>query len=236
MPKFCPKCGKGLKPGTQFCAVCGARMRPKPAPKPVQQTVQTIQPVAPPPPPPKSGSGCGVGCAIGCLTIILVTLLILGILIGLVYYFFFLRESEPGSYFDIDPKSKAEKTVKCDDSLSCLEDNLKKCAPAKGEADMGDFARAEFEILGLNSGSDSCVVYVKITEVKELPQGLDVIPNFILEGLFENLSLECLIPERVYNKGIDQVGDYVGENMYEACKGPLFDLAEKFGVDLEELE
>lgn len=168
------------------------------------------------------------GCLIGCLIIILVVLLILAILIGTGYYFLSrIKKSEPGDYFDIDPKSKIEKTIKCGDSLTCLEDSLKKCAPAKGEADLGGFAKAKFEVLGLAKDNSSCVVFVKISELKELPEGLDVIPNFILEKIVGDLSFECLIPEKVYQKGIEGVGEYIEDNLVEACEGPLFDLIEK---------
>ncbi len=240
MPKFCPKCGKNLKPGKKFCAACGAKMRTKQtrktAPVSVPRTAPP-RPVAPLPPPPKGGAGCGTGCLIGCLIVALVVLLILAGLIGTGYYFLSrMKQADAGDYFDIDPKSKKEKTIKCGDSLACLEDNLKKCAPAKGEADLGELAEAEFEVLGFAEGSDSCVVFAKITELKELPEGLDVIPNFILEKMFEDLSFECLIPEKVYQKGIEDVGEYIGDNLVEACESPLFDLAEKFGVDLEDIE
>ena len=240
MPKFCPKCGKNLKPGKKFCVACGAKMRVK--------TVPPRPAVAPLPPPPtsapvvasagkKGGAGCGTGCLIGCLIVVLIVLLILAGLIGTGYYFLSrMKKGEAGDYFDIDPKSKREKTIKCGDSLACLEDNLKKCAPAKGEADLGEFAETEFEVLGFAEGSDSCVIFAKITELKELPEGLDVIPNFILGKVFEDLSFECLIPEKVYQKGIEDVGEYIGDNLVEVCEGPLFDLAEKFGVDLEDLE
>lgn len=239
MPKFCPKCGKNLKPGKSFCTACGVKMRKR-------QTRKTAPaPLSPPPASAptvasagkKGGAGCGTGCLIGCLIVALVALLILAGLIGTGYYFLSrMKKGEAGEYFDIDPKSKKEKTIKCGDSLTCLEDNLKKCAPAEGEADLGEFAEAEFEVLGFAEGSSSCVVFAKITELKELPEGLDVIPNFILEKMFEDLSFECLIPEKVYNKGIEDVGEYIGDNLVEACEGPLFDLAEKFGVDLEDLE
>ncbi len=229
MPNFCPKCGKNLKLGAAFCTVCGAKMKTRvEAPKPA---------VAPLPPPPTKGGGCGTGCLIGCLIVVLIFLLIIGSLIGFGWYFLSnMKKGEAGEYFDIDPKSEKEKTIKCGDSLTCLEDNLKKCAPAKGEADLGEFAQAEFEILGLAEGINSCVVFAKITELKELPEGLDVIPDFILEKMFEDLSFECLIPEKVYQKGIEDVGEYIGDNLVEACEGPLFDLAEKFGVDLDDLK
>jgi len=237
MPKFCPKCGKNLKPGKSFCAACGAKMKTgqirKTASAPAASTPSSAIPL---PPSPKGG-GCGKGCLIGCLIAALIALLILAGLIGTGYYFFSrMKDGEAGGYFDIDPKSEAEKTIKCGDSLSCLEDNLKKCAPAKGETDLGEFAEAEFEVLGFAEGSDSCVVFAKITEVKELPEGLDAIPDFILEKMFKDLSFECLIPEKVYEKGIEDVGEYIGNNLVEACEGPLFDLAEQFGVDLEDLE
>ena len=242
MPKFCPKCGKSLKPGKKFCVACGAKMKARqsrkttPAPTPAPRTVPP-RPAAPLPPSSKGGAGCGTGCLIGCLIVVLVVLLILAGLIGTGYYFLSrIKKGEAGDYFDIDPKSKKEKTIKCGDSLTCLEDNLKKCAPAKGEADLGEFAEAEFEVLGFAEGSDSCVVFAEITELKELPEGLDVIPDFLLEKVFDDLSFECLIPEKVYQKGIEDVGEYIGDNLVEACEGPLFDLAEKFGVDLEELE
>lgn len=240
MPKFCPKCGKELKTRAGFCPSCGTKMKVKrAAPAAAAQPARPApRPAAPlPPPPPKGGKGCGVGCAVGCLIVALVILLILAGLIGTGYYFLSkIKKGEPGEYFDIDPKSKKEKTIKCGDSLTCLEDNLKKCAPAKGEADLGEFAEAEFEILGLAEDSDSCVVFAKISELKELPEGLNVIPGFILEKVFEDLSFECLIPEKVYQKGVEDVGEYIGDNLVEACRGPLFDLAEKFGVDLEDLE
>ena len=169
----------------------------------------------------------------GCLIVLLVFILILAILFGTLYYFLFLREKEPGSYFDID--SGVGKTVDCEDSLSCIEDNLKKCLPAKGKTEMGDFAEVELEVLG-TSGGDACVVYAKIIEVNELPSGLDAVPDFMLEKMFENLSMECLVPEKIYKQGIDSIGDYIGENIYQACKGPLFDWAEKFGVDLEDID
>lgn len=190
-----------------------------------------VAPAAPVPPKGGGGSRCGVGCAIGCLIMVLITLLILGALIGTGYYFLFMREKEPGSYFDVD--KKAEKTVKCD-TASCLEENLKKCTPANGETEIGEFAEVEFEILG--QSGDFCVVYVEVTELKEIPSQLEVVPGFILEKLLENLTLECLIPERVYTQGIEEVGDYIGENLQVACKGPLFDLMDKFGIEIEEFK
>jgi hypothetical protein len=157
----------------------------------------------------------------------LLFILITAVLIGVIYYFLFLREKEPGSYFEVDPG--AAETIVCEDSLACLDNNLKKCAPAKGATDMGDFAEVELEILGF-SQKDSCVVYAKVLEVKELPPGLDAVPNFIAEKMFENLSMECLVPEKIYQQGIEKTGEYIGDNIYEICKGPLFDLIDKFGL------
>jgi len=236
MPKFCPKCGKKLKPGAKFCPACGAKMRARQIRQTAPAPPAAPRPAAAPPPPPKGGAGCGTGCLIGCLILVLVVLLILAGLIGGGYYLLSrMKKGEPG-YFDIDPKSEKEKAIKCKDSLPCLEENLKKCARAKGEAELGEFAEAEFEVLGLAEGSNSCVVYAEISELKELPEGLGVIPDFVLEKIFEDLFFECLIPENVYKRGIEDVGEYIGDNLVEACEGPLFDFAERFGVDLEELE
>ena len=189
-------------------------------------------PIPSPSLPPKQKSGHGISCLVGCLIVLLVFILIFAILFGMIYYFLFLKENEPGSYFDID--SGVGKTVNCKDSLSCLEDNLKKCSPAKGKAEMGDFAEVELEILG-TSGGDSCVVYAKIIEINELPPGLDIVPDFMLEKMFENLSMECLVPKEIYNQDMESIGNYIGENIYQVCKGSLFDWAERFGIDLEDI-
>ncbi len=226
MPKFCSKCGKELKPGAQFCPGCGATTKKgiASAARPPQAAGVSAAPVAPPP----KKSGCGWGCAIGCLAVVLIILLLVGGVIGAGYYFLFMREKEPGSYFEVDKKSGP--TVKCD-SPACLEDNLKKCSPAKGETEFGDFADVQFEILG-QSGSD-CVVFAEIIELKELPSQLEAVPDFILDNLLKNLTLECLIPQKVYSEGTEKVGNYISENLYSACKGPLFDLMDKFGVEIE---
>ncbi|MDP2910658.1 MAG: hypothetical protein Q8N58_02645 [bacterium] len=170
------------------------------------------------------------GCFIGCLTLFLLFILITAILIGALYYFLFLREKEPGSYFKVG--SSTAKTVDCEDSFICLNDNLEKCAPAEGMADLGDFAEVALEILGISQG-DSCVVYAKVIEVKKLPPGLDTIPNFIVEKMFENLSMECLVPKNVYQQGIEKAGEYIGDNIYEICRGPLFDFMDKFGIEVK---
>jgi hypothetical protein len=33
---------------------------------------------------------------------------------------------------------------------------------------------------------------------------------------------------------MESIGNYIGENIYQACKGSLFDWAERFGVNLED--
>jgi len=267
MSKFCPKCGATLKPGAKFCPSCGfsfeekpegkeaehpQELEPKPEPEiePEPESIQPIEQVQPQPqpqpvpagpdpyyvaPPPAKSSGCGVGCLVGCLIALVVFLIIVGIIVAFVYYFL-TREKEPGSYFEIDSQSKGVKSVECT-SAACLENNLKICSPAQGETEIGDFAEAEFQILGKSEDNkDSCVVFFKITEIKEMPPGMDFIPKFVLEKMFDNLSLECLVPEKIYKQGIEEFGEYISENMVEVCKGPLFDVAEKFGVDLEDLK
>lgn len=182
--------------------------------------------------PPKQKPKQGLSCLVGCLIILLVFIFILVVLLGSLYYFIFLRQKEPGSYFDLDPTT--EERVDCEKSLSCLEDNFKKCLPAKGEAEMGDFAQVELEVLG-TSGGDSCVVYAKIIEVNQVPPGLEAVPDFMLEKMFENLSMECLVPEEIYNQDMESIGNYIGENIYQVCKGSLFDWAERLGIDLENI-
>ena len=71
-------------------------------------------------------------------------------------------------------------------------------------------------------------------EFASMPEDMEGIPSFIIEKLLKDLSMECLVPESVYKKGMEDVGEYVGENMSKICKGPLFDMAEKFGVELED--
>jgi len=207
MPKFCPKCGKKLKPGAKFCASCGAtpkvqtsksakpanKQKPKPkstakkfTPSTKSTPARPARPIPPSPParpvrprpapparpvyqaappqPKKGGMGCGMGCGIGCLIIAIIVFLIIAALIGVGYYFLFMRESEVGGYFDIDKASKSQKVVKCDDSITCLDENLKKCARAKGETEIGDFAEVDFKILGKSDGS--CVVFAEVTKIK----------------------------------------------------------------------
>ena len=253
MPKFCPKCGKNLKPGAKFCSSCGFVIKQKkqqspaasappapPAPVPPAPPAPAAAPPPPPPPPPaggSSGSGCGTGCLVGCLIFILINLLIVGLIIGGGWWF--LRKikvgKEPGSYFEISAASEAQKTTDCGSSSACFEKELKSCSPAEGESDIGKLAIAEFEVLGISEDDpDSCVVYFKISEIKEMPEDMEGLPSFLIEKLLKDLSMECLIPDSIYKKGMDETGEYIGENMSKVCEGPLFDMAEKFGVDLED--
>lgn len=236
MSKFCSKCGGELKQESKFCPACGSsKLRLEavdlePAqlePEPVQPTVVASRPV-----PPQRRSGCGIGCFVGCLVVVIIFLIIIAVLVGLFWYFF-LREREPGSYFEIDNASKEAAVVECTSAL-CLENNLKTCSPAEGETDIGDFAAAEIKILGKEKGSNSCIVYVKVMELKETPEELDAIPDFILETTMNNLSLECLVPSAEYKQGVEAVGEYVSENMINACKGPLLDFIDKFGIEVED--
>ena len=233
MSKFCSKCGGTLEEGIKFCPICGL---------PVDRTdyqPEPVQPVAPPPslssppppPPPPRRSGCGVGCLVGCLVVVVGLLIIIAVLGGLFYYFF-LRDKEPGSYFEIDKASREATVVECTSAI-CLENNLKTCSPAEGETDIGDFGKAEIKILGKSEdSSSSCVVYAKITEIKEMPEGMESVPDFILESMMNNFSLECLVPQTEYAQGIEAVGEYISDNMVDACKGPLLDFADKFGIEI----
>jgi len=246
MSKFCPKCGKELRPGIKFCSSCGFVIKQKPQqeiqPESVVESIPTpsssSSPPPPPPPPPSTskGSGCGKGCLIGCLIFFLINLLIVGLLIGGGWWFLnkIKAGKEPGSYFEISSASKSQKTVDCGSSATCLEEELKKCSPAEGKSDIGELAKAEFQVLGTSEDdANSCIIYFKITEIKEMPEEMEGLPVFIIEKMLQDLSMECLIPESIYRQGIDKTGEYVGENMSKICEGPLFDMAEKFGVDLE---
>ncbi|MBU2545509.1 zinc ribbon domain-containing protein [Patescibacteria group bacterium] len=222
MPNFCTKCGKSIKAGGKFCTSCGAGHVAK----------RQVPPPPPPPPPPRRSSGCGAGCAVGCLVVTIIIALFLALIIGGGYYLLSrFKNAEPGDYFEVDAKSKSEKAISCGSAVSCIDNNLKTCSRATGEAELGEFATAEFEVLG-TSGRD-CVVFAKIVDIKKLPDGMDMIPEFVLNIIFEDLTMECLIPQTVYKEGMEGVGTYIGENMTEVCKGPLFDMAEKYGVDLE---
>lgn len=223
MPNFCTKCGKLIK--GRFCASCGSGAK-------LRSQASLPPPPAPSPPPPPRRSGCGTGCAVGCLVMVLIIILFLALIVGGGYYFLSkFKNAEPGDYFEVDAKSKLEKAVSCGSVSSCIDDNLKTCSRATGEAELGEFATAELEVLG-TSGKD-CVVFAKIVDIKKLPEGMEVIPDFILNIIFKDLSMECLIPQTIYKKGMEGIGEYIGDNMTKACKGPLFDMADKYGVDLE---
>lgn len=231
---------KTLKPTVKKVA---PSVRPAPPVRPVPPTrparpapprsVPAPRPVYPPSlPAKKGGMGCGTGCAIGCLIIAIVTFLIIAALVGVGYYFLFMREVEEGGYFDIESESKKQKVVKCSDSIACLDENLKKCARAKGETEIGDFAEVDFKILG--KSDDSCVVYAEVTKMKDIPSQLEILPSFILDRILESFSMECLIPKKVYTQGLEDTREYIADNMFDACRGTTIDLLKKFGV--EELE
>ena len=257
MAKFCPKCGKKLKTGAKFCPSCGTTLKTKKAEQ-TKQSEQTKQakkseqvehskkvtatpPPAPPvyqaaspPPPKKGGMGCRMGCGIGCLIIAIIVFLIIAALIGVGYYFLFVRESEVGGYFDIDKTSKSQKVVKCDDSITCLDENLKKCARAKGETEIGDFAEVDLKILG--KSDSSCVVFAEVTKIKDIPSQLEIVPSFILDKILESFSMECLIPKKIYTQGLEDTREYIADNMFDACRGKTIDLLKKFGVEEFEYE
>lgn len=237
MPKFCPECGKSLKPGAQFCPSCGgtikteAVVRRKPVSRPQQRVVRPIaRPVAPPPPP-KKGGGCALGCGLGCLITLIVTLLVIGGLIGFGYYYFFVRDKGGGNYFDIDAEDEAKKPEECGSSLNCLENNLKICDPAKGETEIEDAIEIELSVVG--SSGKSCVVYIEITNVDtdELPEQLEFlekIPSFIRGFILKSLHGECLVPQNVYTLGMEETMEYLGENMLDVCRGNLLDFFAKY--------
>lgn len=208
MPNFCTKCGKSIKAGGKFCTSCGSgHVAKKQAPPPPP-------PPPPPLPPPPIRSGCGAGCAVGCLVVIIIIVLFLALIIGGGYYLLSkFKGAEPGDYFEVD------------------NEDSKICERIEDEIELGEFATAEFEVLGA-SGKD-CVIFAKIVDIKKLPEGMDVIPDFILKMIFKDLSIECLVPQTIYKKGVESAGEYIGNNLTEACKGPLFDMAEKYDIDLE---
>jgi len=65
-----------------------------------------------------------------------------------------------------------------------------------------------------------------------MPEGMESVPDFILESMMNNFSLECLVPQTEYAQGIEAVGEYISDNMVDACKGPLLDFADKFGIEI----
>ena len=166
---------------------------------------------------------------LGCLVSSLVSFLIFLILIGGAYYFFTnMKKTEPGSYFQVDDEGGI--VSECKDSLDCLDEEVKECGKAKGITALGDFADVELEVLG-KSGT-SCVVFGRIIEVKEIPVEVAYLPDVVLNELFKDLSMECLVPQEIYTGGIESIGVYIGDNTVEVCKGPLFDVADKFNIDL----
>ncbi len=202
--------------------------------------IQPRKPITPPrpsyssaPSPKKSGGlGCGAGCGIGCLVVVIIVLLILGTLVGFGYYFLFVRDTgESGGYFDID-KDKVGKTVKCGDSIACLDTNLKECARAKGKTEIEDFAEVSFEVLGPSEDTkDSCVVFAEVDELKGSFSQLESLPSFLSDKITEDLSIECLIPEKVYTEGIEKTTEYIADNMFEVCRGKALDFLSKYGVE-----
>lgn len=167
--------------------------------------------------------------AVGCSLVFLVVILILaGLICGGYYFLSRLKEVEPGDYFKVDDNGTA---VSCEGSSTCIDASLKTCVPAKGRTDLGEFAEIKFEILG-KSGT-SCVVFAKIVDIKKVPDSLKTVPDLILKIVFEDSSMECLVPQEVYIEGLEKVGKYIGENMENICEGPLFDVAEKFNIDLK---
>ena len=225
MGNFCPNCGAKLKTKVKFCASCGTTLSkvvsPPPPPLP--------PPPPPPPPPPSKSAGCGAGCFVGCLIAIIAFIIIVGLLVLGIYLFFrsIKNGKEPGEYFSVE---RSDNPVECEDSLSCLENNFKKCSPAVGETELGEFATADFEVIGPKN--NSCVIYFKITELKELPSEAEWIPQFVLDSILEDLSMECLIPSSVYEKGVEGFTSYIEDNMRDVCKGPLFDVVDKFGIEI----
>jgi len=259
MAKFCPKCGKELKVGVKFCPSCGTTLKGQFLKPSQEKTKQAEQPekskktkqskklkraavapsrpaypaYSPAPSPKKSGGlGCGAGCGIGCLVVVIIVLLILGTLVGFGYYFLFVRDTgESGGYFDID-KDKVGKTVKCGDSIACLDTNLKECARAKGKTEIEDFAEVSFEVLGPSEDTkDSCVVFAEVDELKGSFSQLESLPSFLSDKITEDLSIECLIPEKVYTEGIEKTTEYIADNMFEVCRGKALDFLSKYGVE-----
>lgn len=259
MPEFCPKCGKKLKIGAKFCSSCGKILKAQSSKTSRKQSdtkkaassssaglistkTTAAKPVSParpvyqaaPSQPKKSGTGCRMGCVIGCLIIVIIVFLIIAVLISVGYYFLFVRESKTGGYFDIEDTPESQKVVKCGDSIACLDENLKKCARAKGETEIGDFAEVDFKILG--KSNSSCVIFAEVTKIKDVPSQLEILPSFMLDKVLESFSMECLIPKKVYTQGLEDTGEYIADNMFDACRGKVIDMLKKFGVEEFEYE
>jgi len=228
MVKFCSKCGKELKNEGKFCAFCGTVVKKTSLAQ--GHVTNTPPPPSPAPPTSKSSSGCGKGCLVGCLISLAVFILITGLI--LLGGYLFLRNmkdgEEPGEYFSVE---RSLNPKECEDSLSCIEESFKICSPATGTTDLEDLAVLYFEVIGPKE--DSCVVYFKVIEVKESSEEGKLVPKFALDAMLKDLSMECLVPSSVYEEGIDGFMEYINENMAEACRGPLLDMINKFGVELK---
>ena len=179
----------------------------------------------------KQKSGC-LTCLFGFLIMNIIFLLIIGGLIWGAYYFLTnFKKAEPGDYFKVDNIN--DPVLDCKDSLSCVQESIENCKKAKGVSDLGDFAEMELEVVG-KSGT-SCVVYAKILEIKELPESMSLIPSFVSDSVFKDLSMECLVPQSVYTQGIEKIGEYVKENSTESCKGSLIEMLDKLNIDLSKI-
>ncbi len=162
------------------------------------------------------------GCLLFVLIAVLIFVLILvGVIIAAYYFLSEIKKAQPGDYFITD--NEPEPVIECQ-SNDCLEEGFKSCSHVKGDIKIEDLAYLEIESIG-KSGS-SCVIFGRVKELINSD-----IPNSIVKGL----SLECLIPEDVYTKGLQEVGNYLNNNLTTSCKGPLFDVADKFNINLDEL-
>lgn len=122
-----------------------------------------------------------------------------------------------------------EERIDCGVSYSCLEENLKKCRPAVGRTEIKDLALVEFKVIGPTNSS--CLAYIEILEIKNLPPELEKVPAFILEPMLKGLSADCLILGGIYPLGLEKTGEYIGRNITTACQGTLSELVEKFRED-----
>lgn len=171
--------------------------------------------------PKKDKKGCLKGFLIGCLISVIVIILFFGVLIGGGYWLFMKikQGNAPGESFSIERSSSA---VDCGDSAECFEENMVNCSPAFGETNFEEIAVFYFEVLGKKE--NSCVVYFKIRELKQVPSQFESMPDFILKEILKDLSMECLIPKSHYEKGVETAVGYALENAKEVCQGSLLDL------------
>jgi peptide/nickel transport system substrate-binding protein len=83
--RFCPNCGREIKPGTKFCDDCGTRIEAEPSGAPPQPAVVPVEPGPPPPvtppeeppaKPPKRRrrTGCILGLILLCLLVVAATI------------------------------------------------------------------------------------------------------------------------------------------------------------------